>query len=178
MGAGKSSVISMILGNIKANAGVSGLAQSRRNVIHRGEIHGETYNLHDTVGLGANVRDIDSTRATRSLYHLVGDLSSNGGINLLVYVIRNNKGRGENLRKNYNLIRHGFCDSKVPIVIIITGCENERPTWWSKNDLSQVGISFDGYACVCAIEGRNGDYEEVVRQLVVKCCLEEGWKQV
>ena len=108
----------------------------------------------------------------------MGDLSNSGGINLLVYVVRNDKRRGENLLKNYSLIRRVFCDSKVPIVIIITGCENERPTWGSENELSQAGMAFNGHACVCAIEGRNRDYQEVVRQLVVKHCLPEGWKQV
>ena len=120
----------------------------------------------------------------------MGDLSNAGGINLLVFVIKCD-GLTETMRKQYGLFHHGFCDSKVPIVIIVTGCENVRPTmdtWWIDNNskLTQAGILFNGHACVCTFTGRNGGYHnkdlveqsvEVVRRLIVQHCTSNGWKK-
>jgi hypothetical protein len=119
----------------------------------------------------------------------VGDLSDAGGINLLVFVIKCG-GSIEIMRKQYGLLHHGFCDSKVPIVIVVTGCENVRPnvdTWWINNQskLTQAGMLFDGHACMSAFTGRNGGYHnkdlveesvEVVRRLVVQHCMSNSWK--
>jgi hypothetical protein len=112
----------------------------------------------------------------------VDELSSAGGINLLVYVVRRNKQPTETMRKNYSLMYHGLCNSEVPIVIVVTGCENVRSTaenWWIDNELAftRFGMSFNGHACVRAIKERDGEHE-AVRQLVVRHCLSEGWKQV
>ena len=173
----------MILGGDKANADPRNLAQPLQNVVCKGEINTETYNFHDTMGLGGQTRDADSARATRSLYRLVGELSNAGGINLLVYVVKCNKQSAKTLRKNYSLMYHGLCDSGVPIVMVVTGCENVKPTaenWWIENEpaLTRVGMSFDGHACVCAKKGGDGGYDEAVRQLIFQHSLSEGWKQV
>lgn len=124
----------------------------------------------------------------------MADLSNGGGINLLIYVIRRNKRPAESMRKNYSLIHHGFCDSKVPIVIVVTGCEKVQPTmdtWWIENEgsFTQARMLFDGHACVCTFKGaetngrfRNEDLVEesveVIKQIVVQHCTGDGWKQV
>jgi len=187
-------VINMIVGTDMAKVD-DRLAQPLRSTVYRVEIHGETYDIHDTVGLGEHNGNVDSARATANLFRLVDDLSTSGGINLLVYVVRCNRRSVETIRKHYSLIHHGLCDSKVPIVIIVTGCENVGPTmdrWWTENEASftKAGISFNGHACVCAFKGtktKNGGYRteglfndslQVVRQLVIQRCMSNGWKKV
>jgi len=168
----------MILGSDKANAEGS-LTRRLKNDVYTGNILEETYNLYDTIGLGQQSRDVESARATKNLFDLVGELSKSGGINLLVYVTNRNKQSPKTMRKNYSLMHHGLCDSRVPIVLVVTGCENVD-NWWIENEpsLTQAGMSFTGHACVCAIKGRGVNYQEVVRRLIAQHCLQDGWRQV
>jgi hypothetical protein len=96
--------------------------------------------------------------------------------------------------KNYTLVHEIFCDSEVPIVIVVTGCDNVGPTmdsWWSNNEASvtKARMSFNGHACVCAFQGiqtRDGGYRnkliedsvEAVKGLVAQHCRSMGWKMV
>jgi predicted GTPase len=194
-GAGKSSVVNMILGCNKAKVGDGALGETFRSTIYPVEIDGKTYNLHDTVGLGEySGGTVDSAKAAGNLYRLMKDLSNSGGVNLLIFVIK--RGRlTETIHKNYVLFHRGFCDSQVPIVVIVTGCENVEPTmdaWWidNKRTFTEAGMLFAGHACVCAFKGRkteNGGHRnedlvnesvEVVKQLVVQRCMAIGWEKV
>jgi len=183
----------MILGSDKAEVANRARGVTFESTVHPAKIDGKPYNLHDTVGLGEHSSGTaDSAKAVRNLYRLVTDLSNSGGVNLLVFVIR--QGRlTDTIHKNYVLFHHGFCDSKVPIVIILTHCEYVEPTmetWWIDNEASftEAGMTFNGYACVCSFKGtersgyRNeilvGKSVEVVKPLVVQQCIPDGWKMV
>jgi hypothetical protein len=183
----------MILGHDQAKVGHGALGETFRSDPYLIEIRGKTYNLHDTVGLGEHSSGtVDSAKAAGNLYHLVTELSNSGGVNLLVFVIK--RGRlTETMKKNYTLFHHGFCDSEVPIVVVVTGCEDVEPTmdaWWIKNGPSfeQADMLFKGHACVCAFKGtkRNGycnrvlvgESVDVVKQLVVQHCVPHGWRMV
>jgi hypothetical protein len=185
----------MMLGSDNAKIESGRLEQPLQSACHPVKIQGDTYNLYDTVGLGEHSGNVDAARATGNLYRLVSDLSDAGGINLLVYVVRGNKRPVETMRKHYSLIHHGFCNSNVPIVIVVTGCENVGPdmdSWWTDNASSFMknGMPFDGHACVCAYKGprtRNGGYrnqdlvdesESAVTRLIVQHCNPTGWKKV
>jgi len=185
----------MILGNHEGNAANCLHEDTFNSTIHLVEIDGKTYNLHDTVGLEERSGGtVDSAKAVGNLYHLVTELSNAGGINLLVFVIKCGKCT-ETMRKNYNLLYHGFCDTKVPIIIVVTGCENVEPTmdtWWVDNEASftMAGMSFNGHACVCAFKGASTNTAvhrneglvkesvEEVKQLIVQHCKQNGWKKV
>ena len=183
----------MILGRNEAKVGNSLLGETFRSTPYSIEIDGKMYTLYDTVGLGEHSSGtVDSAKAAGNLYHLVTELSNSGGVNLLVFVIK--RGRlTETMEKNYALFHHGFCDSKVPIVIVITGCEDVKPTmdeWWINNGPSfeKAEMSFKGHACVCAFKGtkRHGYCHEdlvgasvdVVKQLIVQQCMKNGWRMV
>ena len=193
MGAGKSSVINMILGSHTATVGNRALPETRKSTGFQVGISGETYNIYDTVGVGEYSGG--NPNALRNLYCLVTDLSNSGGVNLLVFVFKCGSRLTETMHKNYSLLYHGFCDSKVPIVIVVTGCENVEPTmdrWWTVNEPSftNARMSFAGHPCVCACKGTKTNYGfyrnedlfdesvEVVRQLIVRCCMRTGWKNV
>jgi len=185
----------MILGSDKAKVHDGQLRQPLRNVVYPVEINGVTYNLHDTVGVGEHHHNVDSAKATGNLYRLMADVSNAGGVNLLVYVVRCNKRPVQAMRKNYGLFYHGFCDSKVSVVIVVTGCEDVEPTmdtWWIDHEPSfkQAGMSFNAHACVCAFKGartNDGGYRNdnlvaesvgVLKRLVVQHCMKNGWKKV
>jgi hypothetical protein len=184
----------MILGSDKAKVGNRALGETFKSAVYPVELNGKTYNLYDTVGLGEHSGGtVESTKAIGNLHRLVADLSNSEGVHLLVFVIK--RGRlTEPMHKNYTLFHRGFCDSEVPIVIIVTGCENIEPTmdrWWNDNESSftKARMSFEGHACVCASKGRrtkngyrNADLVEqsvqVVRELIVRHCKTKGWKKV
>ena len=185
----------MILGSDKANVGHNLVGETFRSTTYGVEINGRTYNLHDTVGLGEHSGGtVDNRNAIGNLYRLLADLSNSGGVNLLVFVMK--RGRlTDSIHKNYTLFHHGFCESKVPIVVIVTGCEDVEPSkdaWWIDNGywFTNAGITFDGHACVCAFRGRKSDtggYPDeglvkesmgVVKQLVFQNCMSSGWEKV
>jgi len=185
----------MVLGSDEARVDDAACGQTFRTAVYPADIDGKTYSLYDTVGLGEHSGGtVDSAKATGNLYRLVTNLSNSGGVNLLVLVMK--RGRlTETIGKNYTLFHHGFCDSKVPIVIVVTGCEDVEPTmdaWWTKNEwcFTQAEISFEGHACVCAYKGAktgSGDYRNqdlvvcsvgVVKKLLVQYCTSGGWKMV
>jgi len=188
----------MILGSHKAKVSDDELwGKTSRGNSYSAEINGKIYTLHDTDGLGKRIGEsLDSAKAAGNLFRLVDDLSDSGGVNLLVYVVKcGNKIAAETMRKHYSLVHHGFCDSKVPIVLIVTHCERAKPTidtWWTENERSftQAGMSFNDRACVCAskvtstkrIGSRSEDgakeSAELVRQLIVQHCMSTGWKKV
>jgi len=184
----------MILG--KAKAGNSFLGETSRSTTYPVEINGKTYTLHDTVGLGEySGGTVNNAQAVRNLYRLVTDLSNTGGINLLVFVIKHGQKPTETMRKHYHLFHHGFCNSKVPIVIVVTGCGNMAPNmdvWWTDNEagFTKAGLLFNGHTCICAGKEprtRNGRYRNedhfedsatTAKQLIFQHCMLDGWKKV
>jgi len=190
MGAGKSSIINTILGSDMTSAVNRVGGKALENTV---EIKGKTYLLHDTVGLGEH-SGMNGAEIVGKIYRLLTHLSDNGGVNLLIFVVRRNT-PFETMRKYYSLLHRGLCDSKVPIVIVVTGFESVRPNgdpWWTKNEgsLTEAGMSFDGHACVrtpkegktntghCHDENLVKESVGVLRELVVRCCMLTGWENV
>ncbi|KAK2465739.1 hypothetical protein APHAL10511_002283 [Amanita phalloides] len=82
-------------------------------------------------------------------------------------------------------------DGGVPIVVMVTGLENEEnmEDWWTDNaeGFPHRRMSFAGHACITATKGKvtkNGDhiFEEeynqsttLVRELVIAHCPERSW---
>jgi hypothetical protein len=184
----------LILGSDEAKVSNRARGVTFESTVYQVVLFGKTYSLHDTVGLGEHSSGtVDSAKAVGNLYRLVTDLSSSGGVNLLVFVIKCGR-LTDAIHKNYTLFYRAFCDSKVPILIVVTGCEAVKlppmDTWWIENEpwFTQAGMSFNGHACVCAFKGtkvggyRNRDLVEesskVVKQRVVQRCAPNGWKMV
>ena len=183
----------MILGRNEAQVSDSEFGVTLRNTAYPIEINGKKYTLHDTAGLGqCSGGTVEHNKAIGNIYRLVTELSTSGGVNLLVFVIKHGR-LTETMKGGYALFHHGFCDSKVPIVIVVTGCETVEPpmdAWWINNEplFTEAKMSFEGHACVCAFEGtewngyRDKDLVEesraVARRLVVQCCMSVGWRKV
>ncbi|KIJ67964.1 hypothetical protein HYDPIDRAFT_107508 [Hydnomerulius pinastri MD-312] len=121
-------------------------------------INGEKFVLWDTIGLNEGDKgSTPSAMAERNLEDLMRKMETEGGLSLLVYVIRGTRYR-EVVRINYDLFCREICDGKVPVVVVITGLENEEPmeSWWDKNkeDLQRYGLKFRGHACITATRGK------------------------
>ncbi|KXN87237.1 hypothetical protein AN958_09048, partial [Leucoagaricus sp. SymC.cos] len=175
-GTGKSSIINMISGEEQpvaptSNGPIGCTFKSDPHTVTPGEV---TYTLWDTAGL--NEGEAGSVPANTALLHLqalIGKLSTYG-ISLLIYCVRGSRYR-DVLKHNYEIFWRIICQESIPIVIVVTGLENEdselREGWWTANkeELIRHGMDFRGHACITATKGKKGifqkEYEESKRQV-------------
>ncbi|KAG5638124.1 hypothetical protein H0H81_001727 [Sphagnurus paluster] len=186
-GIGKSSVINLIAGTTVA--GVSGEAQgstfeSRAYPI---TINDQIINFWDTAGLNEGEHGtVPAQQAMRNLKDLVTVLGD--GLSLLVCCIR--AARFRTIWKvNYELFVRIICQHRVPVVLVVTGLENETPMegWWRENgmEFAKFGMHFHGHACITSTRGKQlktgeymyqEEYDEsvhVIRRLVADRCVGE-----
>jgi predicted GTPase len=126
-GAGKSSVVNMLQSS--GNGRDADVSSAATGVTFQATRYSKTianvnYNVYDTVGLNEGAGgSTNATNAIRQLYNLLKDLID--GINLLVFVVRAPHITAKT-QENYDMFFKHVCSQKVPIIIVITGLENER----------------------------------------------------
>ena len=191
-GAGKSSVVNMLLGKNMAptSSGLSGCTFSSAN--YGIWIRDSQYSIYDTAGLNeAKQGTVSSKAAVKDLYRLITNLE--GGVNLLVFCMRA-KRITTNTVNNYKLFSDALSQGKVPVVAIVTGLEGHEPTmdaWWSENEASfdRYNMHFIGHACITATKGKQirGRYtfeaeydmsKKAVENLIASNCRQDGWRMV
>ncbi|RXW15613.1 hypothetical protein EST38_g10240 [Candolleomyces aberdarensis] len=162
-GVGKSSVINMFREGtnqsdsevIPISSGAVGCTFSSNG--YEAVFNEERYMLWDTAGLNEGVRGTVTHReSVENLAMLLHNLG--GKIHLLVYCIRGKRFR-QVIKDNYELFYRRFCRSQVPIVVVITGLENEEPdmeNWWTENEweFRKYGLAFKDHACITATRGK------------------------
>ncbi|TFK17257.1 hypothetical protein FA15DRAFT_683579 [Coprinopsis marcescibilis] len=169
-GAGKSSVINLILGRDAAETDNSANGCTFKAQSYDCDVDGNILALWDTCGLseGENgtVKDVDAVGA---LYRLLKSLE--GGVSLLVLCTppRINA----DTSRNWQFFREIVCGKKVPAVIVVTHLESEddMDRWWLKNEaklrkseINPAMIQPDtraGVACVCATKGKLRDGKHI-----------------
>jgi GTPase SAR1 family protein len=183
-GTGKSSLINMLSDNEVAtvsNLAVGGTFESTPYPI---TIDGEHYTLWDTAGL--NEGDAGSVPADAALDHLRDLVEKlHDGLSLLVYCIRGSRYR-DIIKVNYDLFTKIICQGEVPVVIVVTGLENEdrMDDWWIENEkeFTSRKMRFDGHACVTTTKGKKNMFEEeyeesrvALRALMKVQCPSDAW---
>ncbi|KAJ2917978.1 hypothetical protein MD484_g2444, partial [Candolleomyces efflorescens] len=194
-GVGKSSVINMFRegttnwrpgSEVPISSGAVGCTFSSEGC--EADVDDKRYMLWDTAGLNEGERGtITHEESVQNLAFLLQNLG--GIVHLLVYCIRGKRFR-QVIKDNYELFYQRFCKARVPIVVVVTGLENEEPdmdSWWTKNkrDFERYGLTFDGWACVTSTRGKavegghmfDEEYEQSqqkVRSLIGKRCSDEG----
>ncbi|KAF5344705.1 hypothetical protein D9757_013891 [Collybiopsis confluens] len=200
-GCGKSSVVNMLLGankegaeepRAKVSSSAKGCTfESKPYLV---DCEGKNYKVWDTTGLDEGKEGtVASVEAFDKLCTLIKNLSRrNGGVSLLMFVMRAPRVT-ETTRRNYQMFYEGFCEKQVPVVIVITGLENEdnMDDWWSSNEYAfkEKQMHFEGAACISAIMGRRTQSGRRVHQetydvsvpkvkgLIIDHCPKEGWKK-
>ena len=190
-GVGKSSLINMMTGTACASVSSAAVGCTFESVPYDAELSGRKYCLWDTVGLNEGEQgNVSADRAIETLQELVMNLQS-GGVGLLVYCIRGSRLR-DIVKINYDIFHKVICGGQVPIVIVVTGLENEdnMEDWWVDNavDFDDRGMHFAGHACVTTAKGKimkdgrhmfEEEYNQsvqLVRDLIIACCPETSWK--
>jgi GTP-binding protein EngB required for normal cell division len=159
-GVGKSSVVNLIFGEDTAPTSPNAERCTFSSTSYSATIQGKMYNLYDTSRInhgGTGTANIEAAKTILDLYNLVRFLDENEGPKLLVFVVRCGR-LTETTKKNYDLFRDTIFEKMVPIVVVITGCENVIPMdhWWDDNKATfeEAGMTFSGHACVCTLRGR------------------------
>ncbi|KAG2747336.1 hypothetical protein P692DRAFT_20643007, partial [Suillus brevipes Sb2] len=185
-GSGKSSVINAIAQTQLAKTSSSATGCTFAYQRYRVEISGQTFVLFDTAGLNEGTAGtVPAAKADENLKNLLNELMSprSDGIGLLVYCVRSTRARRALIR-NYNIFYSAICRKKVPIVVVVTGLENEpdMESWWTANgkEFKSRGMHFEDHACVTTLRKHSGisdvftrrieESSETLRNLVVNNC--------
>ncbi|KAG1748195.1 P-loop containing nucleoside triphosphate hydrolase protein [Suillus lakei] len=187
-GSGKSSVINAIAQSqlAKTSSDATGCTFSYQR--YTVEFSGQRYVLFDTAGLNeGNIGAVPAAKAEKELKSLLRGLMSPGsdGIGLLVYCVRSTRAR-QALIRNYNLFYSTICRKKVPIVVVVTGLENETDmqSWWHTNakEFKSRRMYFQDHACVTTLHRHPGisdvfthriaESRDIMRNLIVRNCSE------
>ncbi|KDQ62068.1 hypothetical protein JAAARDRAFT_203290, partial [Jaapia argillacea MUCL 33604] len=188
-GVGKSSIVNMVAGEEVAKTSGDLLGCTSESNHYAVKLSDRTINLFDTAGLNEGSEGtVPSVDAIKNLYKLVRNMDD--GVHLLVYVISGSRIRQSTLN-NYRMFYTALCQERVPIVLIITGLEQEesRSAWWNRNVgvFDRRGMHFNGHACIVGTRGRwlggrymfQEDYEESQKEVVdviTQSCLTRPWK--
>ena len=179
-GAGKSSVVNMIVGKAVAKVSSAPSGCTFQNDAYEAVIGDKRYVIYDTAGLNEGEHGrVPHWQAIRELYTLIRQLD---GVSLLVYCMR---GRVlGNARTNWNLFNKVICGGNVPAIAIVTGLESSRNTDSDKFRavFKANGMEAMDVGCVVSIRGTKNEYADYyaesqvkVRALVTKHCLEKSW---
>lgn len=158
-GAGKSSVVNMLeeMTENPSKAPISNRAVgvTFQNKCYSRQIGSKLFNVYDTAGLNEGAEgQVPADQAIPQLYELLYSLE--GGVNLLILVLQGRITKAT--KQNYEIFYDILCRRRVPIVIIITGLENDEDVpdmekWWVRNAnyFKKYGMKFEGHACVTTL---------------------------
>ena len=187
---GKSSLINLIAGKkvSETSSGALGCTlEYKRHPLDLGDQH---FAIWDTAGLDEGTQgSVPAEKAEAYLKQLLHELAKNNGVDLLVYCVRGTRVRSA-LLTNYHIFYSAICRKKVPIVIVITGLENQEgnmETWWYNNELqfSSLKMFFESHACVTTLESsienailkeRREVSKAAVTKMITSTCRAQQWK--
>lgn len=110
----------------------------------------DSYILTDTVGLNEGDNGtVKATAAFKNLLELINN--SKNGYNILVQVMR---GRiTKSLCDNYKFFVETVADKKIPVILVVTGCENSDPMakWETENKshFERAGLEYKSILATC-----------------------------
>ncbi|KAG1758002.1 P-loop containing nucleoside triphosphate hydrolase protein [Suillus lakei] len=185
-GSGKSSVINVIAQKRLAKTSNDAPGCTSEPQSYSVEISGQKFALIDTAGLNEGTEGtVPPKQAIKQLKSLLRkhmkSRSPSDGVDLLVYCVRSATPRSA-LVYAHDTFYSRICQMKVPMVVVVTGLEEETPMegWWNTDTTRQKfeGMQIAGHACVTTIQeypgipneliSRVAESSEILRDLVVK----------
>ncbi|KAH7923779.1 hypothetical protein BV22DRAFT_1068031 [Leucogyrophana mollusca] len=158
-GAGKSSLVNMIVGSRVAATSQQAAPCTLDAQDYEAYIDGQQYRIYDTVCLN-EPKKLEQKKhnlaAIEKAYRLIASLVDVGGVHLLIFCFR--AGRfTEDSRRAYLLFSEFICESQVPVVIVITHLEKTVPMedWWADNQhqFDFCDVPAVAHACVTTLDG-------------------------
>ncbi|KAM6494048.1 P-loop containing nucleoside triphosphate hydrolase protein [Amanita muscaria] len=189
-GGGKSSIINLLAGANVAATSSGSVGCTFRSNAYNVSIEGMTFRFHDTAGLDEGQGGtVVKQQAIVQLYELLRSLSD--GVSLLIFCMRGPRIK-ESVVRNWQLFWDIICQKHVPILLAITGLENEQDmdAWWKNNQtfFTRNLMNPKSVACITAAKGKkrrdgshNFDHEyvasrEKMNKAIKASYRREGWK--
>ncbi|KAH7888937.1 P-loop containing nucleoside triphosphate hydrolase protein, partial [Phlebopus sp. FC_14] len=185
-GAGKSSVVNLIVGEKRAQTSSDAAACTVDSQAYRVIVQGHPFCLWDTVGLNeAGLSHNGYLFAVERAHRLIKELEQSGGVHLLLMCIRGGRITAT-VEQNYKLFFNVLCEKNVRLAVVVTHLENEPSLeeWWTPNKpfFRQFGITNVGHACITAARGLDNVYadkyresEEAIHALLLASLSNKGW---
>jgi predicted GTPase len=165
-GAGKTSMINVLTNTRNpTHDGATGCTfQSTSVNCNR---YGRGYEFIDTAGL--NESDYGTVTNQDAVCELVNLLKKSiEGFNLLIYVKERGRITQDDV-KNYNLFVNTITGNKIPVIAVVTGCENERnlQNWVEQNKIKfeQSSMKFNAIVGTCFGNTEDGRLKEIFDEL-------------
>jgi len=165
-GTGKTSLLNCLTGQEHRVSGGARGCTFKTEEYQPIEKNGNSWTFFDTAGYDepATGGTISHTDALKSLIDMLH--KSTKGFNLIIMVIR--MGRiTETIRRNYMLFVDAITKHKVPVVCVVTGCENFDPIqqWVTENEMEfeKSSMVFNRMVGGCCASG--GRMEPIFAQL-------------
>jgi hypothetical protein len=176
----------MLSGHPRATVKNTAVGATFHSTRYEATILGADYTLWDTAGLNeGRAGSVPADEALKRLKELVQELRDAGGLSLLVYCVFGSR-LGDITKVNYDLFVRIICQAQVPVVMVITGLENEpvMEDWWTANnqEFARYGIEVEDHACVTTTKGNDEVYEDLydestiaVQHLIQNRCPNTAW---
>ena len=189
-GAGKSSLVNLIAGNDVAEISNRSVGCTFKSTCFTVNIGDKRFSLHDTAGLDEGQSGtVAKHDAIVQCYELLRKLHT--GVNLLIFCMRGPRIKASCVQ-NWQLFWDIICQRRIPIILAVTGLENEdkMDDWWTQNNehFRKYGMYPNDVACVTATRGKkmpSGDYrfgleyeesEKKLRKMIGELYLETPWR--
>jgi GTP-binding protein EngB required for normal cell division len=154
-GVGKTSLCNTLAGRNRAtDSGATGVTV-KSHVYGKFEDEGKWIELVDTVGLHeADSGSVPTKQAVLQLVELIEN--SRDGFNLLAHVAKAGRLTQQH-QEDYDFFVNRMTDRRIPVVLVLTGCENEQPmvSWVEKNKDHFRQFQYRQLVATCFAEGGN-----------------------
>jgi len=153
-GAGKSSLVNLILGSQTARIASDASSSTLDAKPYDATIQDTLFRIYDTAGLHEVQAVDDPDRligAINKAYRLVQSVADTGGFNLLLLCIQKDR-FVDTWRYNYKLFYEFLCHGMVPVALVITHFDHEESEavgWWTENQKEFAGKDFHIIKHVC-----------------------------
>jgi len=187
-GAGKSSIINMIIGEEVAKVSDAAKGVTFESTPYPTTLPDDFHiTLWDTAGLNEGTKGkVNNREAIIKLHQLICDLREHGGVSLLVFCMRGPR-ITESSTDNYRMFYSSFCRKKVPIIMLVIPGESLGDDWGNENKavFRAQKMIFAGQACVVATKKLKGDHDfekeyyesaATAQGLIRKHCAPEPWQ--
>ncbi|KAG2153669.1 P-loop containing nucleoside triphosphate hydrolase protein [Suillus bovinus] len=191
-GCGKSSVVNILAGESRAPTSGDLNHCTEHWTEYTIPVDGRSFQIFDTIGfLEPGLDTKGYTEAIADTYLAIDALRQRGGIDLLLYCVRNEE--IEKMRGHYRLFHEVFCEEDVPVALVVTNHRGVNQKGY-KAIFSSHKIACVDYVCanIASMRGSedlaaNIESQKAIQELLVKCCdagpnprsaLQQIWRRV
>ncbi|KAG2153828.1 P-loop containing nucleoside triphosphate hydrolase protein [Suillus clintonianus] len=172
-GCGKSSIVNILAGESRAPTSDDASNCTKHWAEYAIPVDGRSFQVFDTIGfLDPTLGTEEYTNAIADTYFAIDALRKRGGIDLLLYCVRNEE--IPKMKGYYRLLHEVFCDEEVPVALVVTNRGTSGIDY--KAIFRSHKIDCVSYVCADVATPWSGssavdtESQKAIKELLVKCC--------